>query len=147
MTGMSVVDQWLAAIGKPDSAGATDEALDAAEAELSIEFPSDYRAMMRRVNGGEAWLGDSYVRIWSVEDFVETTSYFRAHTFPPVFTFFGTNGGGEAFAWDSRPDRKAHYIVIPFIVPEEEAVVPCGNTLSEFFATLHGGIPFERRKE
>jgi cell wall assembly regulator SMI1 len=69
MTRMSMVDQWLGAIGKPDSAGATDEELDAAEAELRIEFPSDYRTVMRRVNGGEAWLGDSYVRIWSVEDF------------------------------------------------------------------------------
>jgi cell wall assembly regulator SMI1 len=113
MTGMSMVDEWLAAIGKPESAGATDGELNAAEAELSIEFPSDYRAMMRRVNGGEAWLGDSYVQIWSVEDLVWTNSYFRANNFPPAFTFFGTDGGGEAYAWDSRPNRKAHYIVIP----------------------------------
>jgi len=33
------------------------------------------------------------------------------------FTFFGSNGADEAYAWDWRPTRQAHYVVIPFITP------------------------------
>ena len=58
------------------------------------------------------------------------------------FTFFGTNGGGEAYAWDWRPERRSRYVVIPFIVPDPDVAVPCGDTLEEFLAVLHGGIPF-----
>jgi len=49
------------------------------------------------------------------------------------------------YAWDLRPGRHSRYVVVPFIVPEDEAVVPCGDTLEEFLSILHDGISFERR--
>jgi hypothetical protein len=139
-----MVDQWIAANSGPDSAGATDQELDAAEAQPAITFPSDYRAMMRRANGGEGEFGDSWVRIWPVERLVEANVGYRVAEFAIGFTIFGSNGGGEAYAWDRRPTRKAEYVVIPFIVPEPDAAVPCGDSLEDFFATLHRGIPFDR---
>ncbi|HKV32092.1 MAG TPA: SMI1/KNR4 family protein [Candidatus Dormibacteraeota bacterium] len=145
MTESSMVERWLAVSREPDSVGSTDEELDAAEAALGMRLPGDYRAMMHQANGGEAEFGKSWVRIWSVELLVETNAYFRANDFAPGLVFFGTDGGGEAYAWDLRPNRRATYIVIPFIVPEDAAIVPCGDTLEEFVATLFGGVSFDRR--
>ena len=141
-----MVERWHAVSREPDLAGATDAELDAAEAALEMEFPGDYRTMMREANGGEAEFGNSWVRIWSVERLVEANTYYRTNEFAPGLVFFGTDGGGEAYAWDLRPNRRAMYIVIPFIVPEDAAIVPCGDTLEEFLATLFGGVPFDRRK-
>ena len=137
-----MVEQWLKAIDEPGSVGATDGQLDAAEKALGIELPDDYCAMMQRVNGGEAELGESYVRFWPVEELAEMNEGYRVGEFRPGLTYFGTNGGGEAFALDWRPNRRAQYVVIPFISLGDEGMIPCGDSLEDFLATLHRGIPF-----
>jgi hypothetical protein len=144
---ISKVDEWIAANARVGSAGATDAELDAAGADLDIQLPSDYRAMMRRVNGGESEFGDSRVRLWPAGDLAEHNAGYQVREFAPGFTYFGSNGGGEAYAWDWRPTRKALYVVIPFIVPEPDAAIPCGDSLEEFLATLHRGIPFEGNRQ
>ncbi|HEY8737952.1 MAG TPA: SMI1/KNR4 family protein [Candidatus Dormibacteraeota bacterium] len=144
---MPMVDQWIAANSGAATPGASDEALDAAAAELGIELPSDYRTMMSKSNGGEAEFGESWIVMWRVEDLVERNAGYKVQEFAPGFTFFGSNGAGEACAWDWRPTRQARYVVIPFITPEPDAAVPCGDSLEEFLATLNRGIPFERIRE
>lgn len=142
-----MVDQWVAATSGTSTSGASVEALDVAAAELGVELPNDYRTMMSQANGGEAEFGQSWIVMWRVENLVERNAGYKAQEFAPGFTFFGGNGAGEAYAWDWRPTRKAHYVVIPFITPEPEEAVPCGDSLEEFLATLHRGIPFERIEE
>jgi hypothetical protein len=139
---MSMVDRWLATTG-PDAPRATDEELDAAQTDLGVVFPSDYREMMRRANGGEAEFGSSWIRVWPVGHLAEANAEYQVKAIAPGFIFFGTDGGGEAYAWDFRPNRRSQYVVIPFIVPEPEAAVGCGDSIEEFLATLHRGIPFE----
>jgi SMI1/KNR4 family protein SUKH-1 len=143
----SMVDQWVAANAGKDSVGASDEALDAAAAGLGIELPIDYRTMMNKANGGEAEFGESWIVMWRAEELVESNAGYEVQEFAPGFTFFGSNGAGEAYAWDWRPTRRANYVVIPFITPDPHAAVPCGDSLEEFLATLHRGIPFERSRE
>jgi len=140
----SKVDQWIAANLSAGSVGASDAELDAAAADLDVELPSDYRAMMGRVNGGETEFGDSWIRLWPAGELAEHNVGYQVRESAPGFTFFGSNGGGEAYAWDWRPTRSALYVVIPFITPEPGAAVPCGDSMEEFLATLHRGIPFQR---
>src|SRR5438874_74691 len=110
----SMVDQWLAAVGE-GAVGTSNEELDAAEAALGVDLPADYRAMMRRVNGGEAEFGDSWIRFWPAGELADRNAGYRVKEFAPGLAYFGSNGGGEAYAWDSRPNRTARYVVIPFI--------------------------------
>jgi len=144
---VSMVDQWVTANSGAATPGAIDKALDLAAAELGIQLPSDYRSMMRRVNGGEAEFGQSWIVMWRVQDLVERNASYKVPEFAPGFTFFGSNGAGEAYGWDFRPTRQAQYVVIPFITPEPDAAVPCGDSLEEFLATLRRGIPFTRSRE
>ena len=138
----TMTERWLAAIADSGSSGARDHELDAAAAALGIKFPEDYRDLMRHANGGEGEFGDSWIRLWRAEDLCERNPGLEIPGYAAGFTFFGTNGGGEAYAWDWRPERRSRYVVIPFIVPDPDVAVPCGDTLEEFLAVLHGGIPF-----
>ena len=99
---------------------------------------------MRQVNGGESEFGESWIVLWRVDVLAERNAGYQVREFAPGFTFFGSNGSGEAYAWDLRPGHRAQYVVIPFITPEPDAAVPCGQTFEEFLAILHAGIPFER---
>ena len=112
-----MTERLLAAIGTDYSQGATEQELDTAAAALGIE---------------------------SLEAAIERNATFKDAGFPP-FIFFGSDGGGMGYAWDLRPGRHSRYVVVPFIVPEDEAVVPCGDTLEEFLSILHDGISFDRR--
>lgn len=144
---MTMTEQWLAAVSGDSSGGASDAALDAAASEVGIDLPTDYRAVMRIANGGDTEFGESWIVLWRVEDLAERNAGYRVNEFAPGFTYFGTNGAGEAYAWDWGTPGKLRYVVIPFIVPEPEAAVPCGETFEEFLSTLHAGIPFDRSGE
>ena len=139
-----MTERLLTAIATDESQGVTEQDLDAAAAALGIELPQDYRAVMRRVNGGECDFGESWIVLLSLEAVVERNAAFRAAGFPP-FIFFGSDGGGEGYAWDQRPEGHSRYVVVPFIAPEDDEVIPCGDTFEEFLSVLHGGIPFDRR--
>lgn len=138
-----MVDQWIAANADRGSEGATDTELDAAAADLGIELPNDYRSMMRRANGGEAEFGDSWIILWRTGELAEHNAGYRVQELAPGFFYFGTNGGGEAYAWDRRPARKSLYVVIPFIDPQPDVAIACGDSIEEFLGTLHRGIPFQ----
>jgi cell wall assembly regulator SMI1 len=122
--------------------GGSEEDLDRVEARLATKLPADYRAPMRRSDGAEAEFGQSWVVLWRVGDLVEHNEAYRVAEFAPGLTFFGSNGAGEAYAWDWRPTRRSLYVVIPFITPDPEATVPCADTFEEFLSVLHTGIPF-----
>jgi cell wall assembly regulator SMI1 len=139
-----MTERLLTALATDDSQGATEQELAAAAAALGIQLPEDYRAVMRRTNGGECDFGESWIVLQSLEAAIERNTTFKAAGFPP-FIFFGSDGGGMGYAWDLRAERHSRYVVVPFIVPEDDAVIPCGDTLEEFLSVLHDGIPFERR--
>lgn len=141
---MTMTERWIEAIAEGGSPGANDSELDAAASSLGIELPEDYRAVMSRVNGGEAEFGESWFVLWSVADVVERNAGYQFAEFAPGFTLFGSDGGGEGYAWDTRPDRESLYTSIPFIAPDPKAAITCGNTFEEFMATLHRGIDFAR---
>jgi len=138
-----MTERLLTAIATDDSQGATEQELDAAAAAFGIELPEDYRAVMRRINGGECDFGESWIVLQSLEAAIERNATLKEASFPP-FIFFGSDGGGMGYAWDLRPKRHSRYVAVPFIVPEDEAVIQCGDTLEEFLSVVHGGLPFER---
>ena len=137
-----MTERWLAAISDPDSSGCTDDELNGAATALGIDLPEDYRAVMRRADGGDCEFGESWIVLWRGSELDEKNDGYQVSEFARGFTFFGSNGAGEAYAWDWRRERKSRYVVIPFISPDPDSAVPCGNTLEEFLAVLHGGILF-----
>lgn len=97
---------------------------------------------MRRCDGGEAEFGESWLRLWPIGSLVQHNEGYKTEEFAPGFTFFGSNGGGEAYGWDWRQISGSLYVVIPFISPDPDAAVPCGDTFEAFLTTLFRGIQF-----
>jgi SMI1 / KNR4 family (SUKH-1) len=105
------------------NAPASNEALTS----LPKSLPESYFAFLTRANGGEGFIGDRYVQLWRAEELAEMNRAYKTEEFFPDFFFIGSNGGGEAFAFDlSRTD--ARLFEVPFIG------LPTGaNAISESF--------------
>ena len=60
----------------------------------------DYMAFLRRANGGEGFIGERYVRLWRAEELIEMNRGYNVAEFFPDLFFIGTDGGGEAYAFN-----------------------------------------------
>jgi hypothetical protein len=85
---------------------------------LSIEIPDDYKEFLHASNGGEGFLGRNYVRLWKVEELKLMNVGYEVTQFAPNLFLFGTNGGGEAFAFDTR-ENPWTVVMVPFIGMED----------------------------
>lgn len=106
---------------------------------LGIDWPDDYAAFMRTTDGGEGMVGDNYVAFWSASELVEYNRGYVAE-YAPNLVIFGSDGGGEAFAFD-RSTQPPSIVMVPFI--GLDSPVPQCQTFSDFIARLQVGGPFD----
>jgi hypothetical protein len=117
------------------------------QAKLSLPLPIDYVRFLQQMNGGEGFIGEhAYVALWRVEELSERNTGYEVAEFAPGLLLFGSNGGGEAFAFDTRSGQ-FRIVAVPFIGMDDlsDAIVIATNFrtfLEVLFAT---GIPFPRR--
>src|ERR1700751_4204552 len=96
------------------NAPASTEALESLRAGLLKSLPESYFAFLTRANGGEGFIGDRYVQLWRAEELAEMNRAYKTADFFPKLFFIGSDGGGEAYAFDlSRTD--ATVFEVPFI--------------------------------
>ena len=77
-------------------------------------LPDSYIAFLTRCNGGEGFVGERYVRLWKAEELLTHNHSYEVPESFPNFFFIGTNGGGEAYAFDiSGNDPRV--FEVPFI--------------------------------
>ena len=117
--------------------GATDEDIRALTDATSFALPSAYLDLLRAVNGGEADIshltGDdsSYLDLWEAEDVVQFNTDYMLPQFAPSFFAFGSNGGGELFAFDSRRNDDAVFMV-PAIGMSDDTSLPFADSVDAF---------------
>lgn len=106
------LDELLAdfAVYEPSS----EQSLEAAERELGCRLPDDYRAFLLLYNGGEGFIGKHYLVLWQAEQLFRFNQDYEVPKYAPGFIMFGSTGGGDGFAFDTR---KSPYPVVevPFI--------------------------------
>lgn len=103
------------------------------EAELGITFPVDYVEFKLSSNGAEGFVGGDrlYVRIDPIEEMMSDELQESLARDRPGLVVFGSDGGGEAFAFDTRGDEVT-IVMFPWIGLDDEEVLPQGRTFSEF---------------
>jgi len=116
------------------------EALVAAGEALGIDWPDDYVAFMHVTDGGDGFLGDNYVSFWSAGDLVDRNQGYQIEEYAPNLVVFGSDGGGEAFAFD-RSTQPASIVMVPFI--GLDSAIPQGQTFRDFLSRLRAGGPFD----
>ena len=115
--------------------GVSLEVVKHAQKELGLELPDDYVNFVTLHNGGEGWVGNSYLILWSVEKILSITEETGFAEFNTGFYIFGSNGGGEAYAFDARSGDLS-IVEIPYIGSPEDAIY-CGRTFQEFIEFLY----------
>jgi hypothetical protein len=111
--------------------GASEEALSAFVGFL----PDEYLTFLRRRNGGEGFVGDNYLILWRAEELLELNEGYGATEYAPDLFLFGSNGGGEAFAFDKR-EQPLPIVMVPFIGMQLDEAIPARKTFSEFLHRL-----------
>jgi len=85
------------------------------EEEAGFKPPNDYAAFLQRSNGGEGFIGqNAYVILWPLDELTEMNKAYEVTEYAPGLFIFGSDGGGEAFAFDIRTPAK-QIVMVPFI--------------------------------
>lgn len=99
-----------------------------------IELPTEYLDFLREADcaGAELPVQPWYIYFWKASEVDEQNIGYEVRLNVPGFYAFGTSGGGEMFAFDTRQSKPWPVVIIPFIVMQaEEAIVVASD-----FATL-----------
>jgi hypothetical protein len=133
MTLVSYEDLFAKFEGKPPASLAS---IARCQAGLRFPLPADYVQFWQRMNGGEGFIGQHYVMLWSVEDFIEmnTGTYFAEAA--PGLIVFGSDGGGEAFGFDTR-SALPPIVVAPYVGMEWEVAFRIAPTFDLFLQHLY----------
>ena len=113
---------------------APNEVLIALRTALPRPLPDSYMAFLGRANGGEGFIGERYAQLWRAEDLVEFNRRYEVSEFAPNLFLIGSDGGGQAYAFDISTNDPTLFEV-PFIgMPE--LLTPIASSFDSFVAFL-----------
>jgi hypothetical protein len=96
------------------------------QGDLPFRLRADYVKFLEQMNGGEGFVGENYLMAWPVEDLVQNNTDYQVAEYAPGLFLFGSNGGGEAFAFDIR-SAPLPIVAVPFILDLDDAIVIAPN--------------------
>src|SRR5215469_6585857 len=115
------------------NAPASTQVLSSVKAGLPIPLPDGYMAFLERANGGEGFIGERYVRLWSAEELIGMNRSYKVAQFFPDMFFIGTDGGGEAYAFKASGNDAAVFEA-PFLGRPSDA-----RTIADSFESFVRG--------
>jgi len=101
--------------------------IDAAQVALNVALPADYRAFLEMSDGGEGFVGEDYLILWRASELQPFNRDYEVPTYASGLVGFGSDGGGEMFAFDVR-FQPPPVVIVPFIgMGHEDALVVADN--------------------
>lgn len=126
----------------PEVAPADRLVLNEAGLALGIHWPAEYVALMSSRNGGNGWIGAWFVQLWPADELAETNRAMQTDDeFYPGLVLFGSDGGGEALAFDKET---GDVLLVPFIGGLDDRIF-LGHTMTEAFRRFERDDVFEPR--
>jgi hypothetical protein len=116
-------------------AGAPEPLLQNAMEELQCSPPADYVAFLRLHNGGEGFVGENYLILWKIEELKPFNDEYEVAEYAPGLLVFGSSGGGEGYAFDTRQDAWT-VVRVPFIGMDLQYAIEVGRGFSDFLRQL-----------
>lgn len=123
---------------------ATTAAVAECERQLRVKLPPDYVEFLRATNGGEGFIGESaYVILWGAQELVPMNQAYEVQKYVPGLLIFGSDGGGEAYGFDTRI-QQWQIVQVPFVGMAWNLAEPMGATFIAFLEELYNA---ERPRE
>ena len=69
-----------------------------------VVLPNDYIEFMKRPNGGQGDIGDTWLILYRLEELQEINDDYEIEVFLPGHIIIGSNGGGELYGIDNFTD-------------------------------------------
>ena len=114
---------------------ASQAAIRGAASALGVPLPSDYVDFLRRHNGGEGFAGNNSVVLFKAEELKPFNDAYEIGEYAPGLVLFGSNGGGEGYAFDTR-DGSMSVVRVPFIGMELRYARPIGKSFTDMLHQL-----------
>jgi hypothetical protein len=106
------------------------------ENEAKFELPKDYADFLQQSDGGEGFIGpNAYVMFWRLRELAELNAAYRVEAYAPGFFVVGSDGGGEAYAFDRR-DPATPIVSLPFVGMEPSVARVIACTFQGFLEAL-----------
>jgi hypothetical protein len=105
------------------------------ETNSGLRLPSSYSDFLKRANGGEGFIGKAYTILWRVEELLDKNKAYEVAKYAPGLMLFGSDGGGEALAFDTRTDATP-IVSVPFVGMTLGTARPIAPTFERFLETL-----------
>jgi hypothetical protein len=120
------------------SSGASDALIAEAEDQLALKLPVEYLEFLKVTNGGEGFVGENeYAIFWGVEELASLNRSYEVQDYAPGFLIFGSNGGGEAYGFDTRSEGWP-VVRITFVGMDWSEARPMGESFNAFLKRLYG---------
>jgi hypothetical protein len=122
---------------------ASARAIEQCQMELGLSLPDDYLRFLRTMNGGKGSIGENgYLILWGSGDMVEENAARKSAGAPSELCLFGSDGAGEAFAFDMRVNPPP-IVAVPFVGLDWDDAILIAADFRGFLETLYkSGIPF-----
>lgn len=115
---------------------AADSSIADCEVRMGVKLPDDYVEFLRFANGGEGFVADlAYLILWRVEDLVRNNEGYRVKEYVPGLFIFGSDGGGEAYGFDTR-SAEWRIVTVPFVGMDWSMARSMGDSFHAFIQNL-----------
>ena len=116
---------------------ATDEAVAVFEKVSGMQLPDDYRHFLQIANGGEGFIGkNAYVILWGVEELASLNEAYEVEDYAPGLLIIGSDGGGEAYGFDTRNPQWTT-VEVPFVGMAWSLARPIAGSFTGFLEHLY----------
>ena len=119
--------------------GATIAAIAEGEEQLVARLPAEYIEFLKLGNGGEGFIGNGYVILWGVEELASMNRSYEVQKYAPGLLIFGSDGGGEAYGFDTRCPQWP-IVQVPFVGMDWRYARSMGDLFSDFLRSLHEAV-------
>jgi hypothetical protein len=93
-------------------------------------------------DGGVGYVGGGdYAMFWSIDEIAENNTEYEVAIYAPGLILFGSNGGGEAFAFDAS-QGVATIGIVPFVPMSHDHYCPIAMTFNQLLIKLAAGLNY-----